>query len=926
MSKFLTLLFFFITVAASAQTGINYKALVKDNLDNVVTNQAITVQFSILKGVAQTNVFQQTHTPTTDANGIIIVTIGANNNFDTIDWGSDDHFLNVQIDTGAGLIDMGTTQFMAVPYALNAANVTGLEALDEGNGVGWRIKGQDPANYGTIGEEAVDVSNSSSPSTTIGATGAKAFTAGVNTTASGIFATALGNETKAEAGISTAIGTYNVGGGNPEFFILTDPLFEIGNGLDDASRSNALTVLKNGTVIAPSFDLVEITDDKALITKEYADTNLGSSGLEALDEGNGIGWRLKGKDPDNYGDIGIRAVDLSHQGFASTYGATNNYSFATGLSTIASGEESTAMGWNTRASGDVSTALGFTSTSNGKYSVAAGSGAYASSFSEIALGRFNLVISPISSSSWNANDVILAVGNGIDLGNRSNALTVLKNGTITAPSFDLAEITDDKALITKEYLEINGSSGLESLDEGNGIGWRIKGRNPANYGNIGEDAVDLSTSTVASSIYGATSEKSVALGQRTTSSGYASTALGHFTTASSLQSTAMGDYTISSGIASTAMGRNTEALAHYSTSMGKNTKAEALSSTAIGQYNIGGGNLTSWTETDPIFEVGNGDNSANKDNAITVLKNGKVGIGEHQPDAFLEIKANNNTNEPTIKLIHEGTTGARINFTDTGVTNGNRWTLYGDADDVDANSVFNIYHPNVGNIVRIKGDGDVGIGTVASYRLDVRDSNSGDYAAQVYNTSTNANADGLKIRVGRTTAPTSSNSYMGFFDGNNTSRGRIQGNGTGVTYNTTSDSRLKTNISDITEALTLIDKIQPRQYEYKTYLGLKEYGFIAQELQPFYAQAVTGTPDSDVEKDPMMVDYGRLTPLLTAGIKELNDKVTSQEKDINILKEENLVLKQKLNKLELLEARLAAIETNTATFSVKDVSEARIKD
>jgi len=41
--------------------------------------------------------------------------------FDNIDWGIDDHYLNVQIDTGSGLVDMGTTQFMAVPYALSVS-------------------------------------------------------------------------------------------------------------------------------------------------------------------------------------------------------------------------------------------------------------------------------------------------------------------------------------------------------------------------------------------------------------------------------------------------------------------------------------------------------------------------------------------------------------------------------------------------------------------------------------------------------------------------------------------------------------------------------------------------------------------------------------------------------------------------------------
>ncbi len=51
----------------------------------------------------------------------------------------------------------------------------------------------------------------------------------------------------------------------------------------------------------------------------------------------------------------------------------------------------------------------------------------------------------------------------------------------------------------------------------------------------------------------------------------------------------------------------------------------------------------------------------------------------------------------------------------------------------------------------------------------------------------------------------------------------------------------------------------------------------------------------------MMVDYGRLTPLLTAGIKELVDEVDA-------LKTENAILQAKLDKLESIEARLSALE------------------
>lgn len=117
-------LFFFALLVSfpmiSQTDGINYKAVIKDGSGNVIVNDLIVVQFQILQGAGMTNVYQETHTPTTDANGMAIMNIGAGSTSDVfadIDWGSDNHYLNVQINTGGGLTNMGTTQFMSVPYA-----------------------------------------------------------------------------------------------------------------------------------------------------------------------------------------------------------------------------------------------------------------------------------------------------------------------------------------------------------------------------------------------------------------------------------------------------------------------------------------------------------------------------------------------------------------------------------------------------------------------------------------------------------------------------------------------------------------------------------------------------------------------------------------------------------------------------------------
>jgi hypothetical protein len=114
--------FFFVSFV-NAQQGINYKAIIHDASGNVLTNTAITLQFTILEN-GTTNVFQESHNPTTDAHGIILVNIGEGSlisgDLNSIAWGSHPHFLKTEINTGDGLSDMGTTELRNVPYAFHA--------------------------------------------------------------------------------------------------------------------------------------------------------------------------------------------------------------------------------------------------------------------------------------------------------------------------------------------------------------------------------------------------------------------------------------------------------------------------------------------------------------------------------------------------------------------------------------------------------------------------------------------------------------------------------------------------------------------------------------------------------------------------------------------------------------------------------------
>ena len=87
---------------------------------------------------------------------------------------------------------------------------------------------------------------------------------------------------------------------------------------------------------------------------------------------------------------------------------------------------------------------------------------------------------------------------------------------------------------------------------------------------------------------------------------------------------------------------------------------------------------------------------------------------------------------------------------------------------------------------------------------------------------------------------------------------------TAVLYNTSSDQRLKENITDADDAGSKIDAIQVRQYDWKADGSHQDYGMVAQELMTVAPEAVSGDPDSN---EMMGVDYSKLVPMM---LKEIN--------------------------------------------------------
>jgi hypothetical protein len=127
------------------------------------------------------------------------------------------------------------------------------------------------------------------------------------------------------------------------------------------------------------------------------------------------------------------------------------------------------------ASGNYSAVIGL-GESSGEYSKSISLLGNAKSFAETIMGTYpDDSPAPLSTNSFNPLDKLFSIGNGSSGVLKSNALTILKNGTITTPSLtiNLIDTASEKVLVTKEYLsrqrEITSSTTIANSDNGQTI-------------------------------------------------------------------------------------------------------------------------------------------------------------------------------------------------------------------------------------------------------------------------------------------------------------------------------------------------------------------------------------------------------------------------------------------------------------------------
>ena len=232
-------------------------------------------------------------------------------------------------------------------------------------------------------------------------------------------------------------------------------------------------------------------------------------------------------------------------------------------------------------------------------------------------------------------------------------------------------------------------------------------------------------------------------------------------------------------------------------------------------------------------------------------------VGDSPDFAGLSVNSGDSDTVATFESTDQFATIKLIDGTSTATTGGIRLGVEGNA----------LYVSTGGTQTsrfRIENNGNIGINvTSAAHQLDI--------SGQSKFTSNNLSTLGLN-RTG---------SFGGvmFFQNEGSNVGTITVNGSATSYNTSSDDRLKENITPIQGAADIVKMMRPVTCTFISD-GTWYDCFIAHELQELHPQAVTGTKDAvdeDGNPDYQTVDYSKLTPILTAALQEALAKIEALE-------------------------------------------------
>ena len=286
------------------------------------------------------------------------------------------------------------------------------------------------------------------------------------------------------------------------------------------------------------------------------------------------------------------------------------------------------------------------------------------------------------------------------------------------------------------------------------------------------------------------------------------------------------------------------------------------------------------------------DNYAGNGSFVTANSSGNVGIGTASPTGDLHIQS---SNEYCLKINKSDSTAAYMQFynSTTGSSTSDGFRLGMDSNE---DALFSLRES--GNMkfatanterMRFTSGGKFYVGTTngafgndASQHSAIVNSTANEYTLSLRNTVDANTGRTLLCACGKSTG----GSLIAFERADGTGVGSITHNGSATAFNTSSDYRLKENVTAISDGITRLKTLKPSRFNFKDSKDITVDGFLAHEVTAV-PEAITGTKDEvDSDNKPVYqgIDQSKLVPLLTAALQE------------------------EVAKREALEARVAALE------------------
>ncbi|MDC3312401.1 fibrobacter succinogenes major paralogous domain-containing protein [Flavobacteriaceae bacterium] len=129
LHTFLAVILITATTFAQAPEKMSYQAVVRDASGALVSEQVVGMRIQIKQGSEfGASVYVETQMPTTNANGLVTLEIGAGTvitgSFNSIEWDNGPYLIETETDPtgGSNYSIIGNSQLLSVPYALYAKN------------------------------------------------------------------------------------------------------------------------------------------------------------------------------------------------------------------------------------------------------------------------------------------------------------------------------------------------------------------------------------------------------------------------------------------------------------------------------------------------------------------------------------------------------------------------------------------------------------------------------------------------------------------------------------------------------------------------------------------------------------------------------------------------------------------------------------